>query len=59
MWHRKGDRTMTNKELITKLLDFPMDAEIRIDMHPKFNQSMPKEVGWDDDKERVWITNYK
>jgi len=23
------------------------------------HQSMPKEVGWDDDKERVWITNYK
>lgn len=50
---------MTNKELITKLLNFPMDAEIRIDMHPKYHQSMPKEVGWDEDKKRVWITNYK
>lgn len=50
---------MTNKELITKLLDFPMDAEICIDMCPNFCQSVPKEVGWDDDKTRVWITNYK
>ena len=50
---------MTNKELITKLLEFPMDAEICIDMHPKYPISKPVEVGWDDDHKRVWITNYK
>lgn len=50
---------MTNKELITKLLDFPMDAEIRVDMHPKYPLYTPIEVGWDDDHKRVWITNYK
>lgn len=49
---------MTNKELITKLLDFPMDAEIRVDMHPKYSLSIHAAVGWDDDHKRVWITNY-
>lgn len=49
---------MTTKELITKLLEFPMDAEICIDMHPNYPISEPKAVGWDDDHERVWITNY-
>ena len=50
---------MTNKELIKKLLEFPMDAEIRIDMHPKYHISIPVAVGWDDDHKRVWITNYE
>lgn len=50
---------MKNKELITKLLDFPMDAEIRVDMHPKYNRSKPVSVGWDDDHKHVWITNYR
>lgn len=50
---------MKNKELIKKLLDFPMDAEIRVDMHPKYPLSIIAEVGYDDDHERVWITNYK
>ena len=49
---------MTNKELIKKLLEFPMDAEICIDMHSKFPLFKPVEVGWDDDKKSVWITNY-
>lgn len=50
---------MVNKELIKRLLDFPMDAEIRVDMHPKYPISVPKAVGWDDDHKRVWITNYE
>lgn len=50
---------MKNKELITKLLDYPMDAEIRVDMHPKYSLSKPVDVGWDDDHKHVWITNYK
>lgn len=50
---------MTNKELITKLLEFPMDAEIRVDMHPIYPISKPTEVEWDDYHKRVWITNYK
>ncbi len=50
---------MTNKELIKKLLEFPMDVEIRVDMHPKSPLSIPVAVGWDDDHEHVWITNYK
>ena len=49
---------MTNKELIKKLLDYPMDVEICIDMHPKYSPSKPVAVGWDDDHKRVWITNY-
>lgn len=35
---------MLNKELITKLLNFPMDAEICVDMHPKYPLSTPVEV---------------
>lgn len=50
---------MTNKELITKLLDFPMDAEILVDMHRKYPPSIIAAVGWDYDHERVWITNYE
>ena len=50
---------MTNKELITKLLEFPMESEICIDMHPKYSLNKPVAVGWDDDHKRVWITNYK
>lgn len=50
---------MKNKELIKKLLEFPMDAEICVDMHPKYHLSRPVAVGWDDDHEHVWITNYK
>ena len=50
---------MTNKELITKLLDFPMDVEICVDMHPKYPLTIPAAVDWDDDHERVWITNYE
>lgn len=50
---------MKNKELIKKLLDFPMDAEILVDMHPKYSLTIPAAVGWDDDHKRVWITNYE
>ena len=50
---------MKNKELIKKLLEFPMDAEILVDMHPKYSCSKPAAVGWDDDHKRVWITNYE
>lgn len=35
-----------------------MDAEIRIDMHPKYSLTKPVSVGWDDDHTIVWITNY-
>ena len=49
---------MTVKDLITKLLDYPMDAELRVDMHPKYPTSKIAEVGWDDNHETVWITNY-
>ena len=50
---------MTNKELITKLLKFPMDVEIRIDMHSNYPLFNTKAVGCDDDHKRVWITNYE
>lgn len=50
---------MTNKELITKLSNFPMDAEVRIDMHPKYPLSKPVDVEYDDDMSMVWINNYK
>lgn len=50
---------MTNKELITKLLEFPMDVEICIDMHPKYSSYKPVDVEYDDDRSKVWITNYK
>jgi len=50
---------MTNKELITKLLEFPMNVEILIDMHHDYPIFKPKAVGWDDDHKRVWITNYE
>jgi len=49
---------MTVKDLITKLLDYPMDAELRVDMHPRYPISKIAEVGWDDDQKNVWITNY-
>lgn len=50
---------MTNKELITQLLEFPMEIEICVDMHQKYPLNKPVAVGWDDDHKRVWITNYK
>ena len=50
---------MKNKELIKKLLEFPMDVEICADMHKDYPQSKIVEVGWDDDHKQVWITNYK
>lgn len=49
---------MTNKDLIKKLLDYPMDMEIYIDMHPNYNLTKPVAVGLDDDHKRIWITNY-
>lgn len=49
---------MTNKELIKKLLEFPMDVEICIDMHPNYSLFKSVGVGWDDEKKSVWITNY-
>lgn len=52
---------MKNKELIKRLLEFPMDAEVRIDLSHSFPYSLNEiaDVGWDDDKTKVWITNYK
>lgn len=51
---------MKNKELIKRLLEFPMDAEICVDTYRDYPQRREiVEVGWDDDHKSVWITNYK
>jgi len=49
---------MTNKELIIKLLEFPMDMEVKIDNHCNYPMNETKDVGLDDDGESIWITNY-
>ena len=52
---------MKNKELIKRLLEFPMDAEIKVDISIDYPYPRNEivDVGWDDDKTKVWITNYK
>ena len=50
---------MTNIELIKKLLDFPLDMEVRIDNNPKHGKDFEtKCVAYDDNKEFIYITNY-
>ena len=53
--------TMTNRELIKKLLDFPMDMEVIIDNNIRHGKDMEsKSVSYDDDydKARILIANY-
>lgn len=50
---------MTNKELIKKLLEFPMEMEIKVDMHPNYPRNEIVDVGLDDDGKSIWITNYE
>lgn len=53
---------MTNKELITKLLEFPMDMEVCIDNVGSFHDSKlykTTDISFDDGKTSIWITNYK
>lgn len=50
---------MTNKELIKKLLDFPMEMEVIIDNdihHGEWGET--KCVAYDDGKQFICITNY-
>ena len=52
---------MTNRELIKKLLDFPMDMEVIIDNNIRHGKDMEsKSVSYDDDydKARILIANY-
>lgn len=50
---------MKNKELIKKLLDFPMDMEVIIDNDIRHGRNMEtKCVDYDDGKEFICITNY-
>lgn len=55
----KSNTIMTNKELIKKLLEFPMDMEIKVDMHPNYPTNEIVDVGLDNDGEHIWITNYE
>lgn len=50
---------MTNKELIKKLLDFPMYMEVIIDNDIRHGKCFEtKCVAFDDDKKVICITNY-
>lgn len=50
---------MTNKELIKKLLELPLDMEVKADMHPNYPNNEIVEVGLDDDGKCIWLTNYE
>ena len=50
---------MTNKELITKLLDFPMDMEVHIDNCSHDPWYKIADVSFNEEKTSIWITNYK
>ena len=49
---------MTNRELIKKLLDFPMDKEVCIDNHPGYPMFQVNDVGLDEEGFKIFITNY-
>ena len=49
---------MINRELIKRLLDFPLDKEVCIDNHPNYSMFETKDVGLDDDGSKIFITNY-
>lgn len=50
---------MTNKELITRLLDFHLDKEVCIDKDRENPRGEIIDIGYDDDGTKIWITNYK